>query len=603
MDSDDDTSRAALRLRAQPGTCCGLANGTVLFVRPDGTRTSVDESSARLLGLCDHFATSAAHARRIAARLRLTDDHLPAVADMLDQLHAQGLMLSERELVAELAAGGRGTIEPVEHLAIVTRDRAEALQRCVEHLERSASRHGRRLSCVISDDSNAPAAAANRAMLAARSGPLSFSHADARSKRKFASALVASSGAPPSVIEFALFDPLSLGLTYGANRNAVLLHLAGERFLGVDDDIELELRGAGPATPTIWVGREQATTVHLTATVDAALAQAPPSGGDPLAVIEQTLGRTIAQIAADDPGSLRFDGLTTDTLNRLRLGHGRVAVSMFGLAGDPASPVMDVLVPERDAAPHVWELFTAAGGVPPERAALSRIEERRVAAGGGLVTAAAAFDHRTLLPPMMPVLRAEDFLFAAVLHRCDPGALIAHTPWMVTHRPEPPRAFDDVEGLRHDGVPQGTRGVIESALTHFSAPPGDMASRMRAMGAWLESLGRAPYGELAALMRPHLLAWLERRIGRIERVRAGAGDAPPSWHRFVEAYLAALRLTTQREDLVLPTDLVAGRDQEGARALLGEIIIHLGQLLQWWPALVASAIELRGRGTVLAAAV
>ncbi|HUH01474.1 MAG TPA: hypothetical protein VML75_05725 [Kofleriaceae bacterium] len=563
----------------------------------------VDESAARLLGLCDHFATSDSHARQIAGHLRLTADHVPAVAEMLDQLHEQGLLLSERELVAELAAGGRGTIDPLEHLAIVTRDRGAALRRCIEHLELSSSRHGRRLSCVISDDSDAPTAAANHAMLAARSGPLSFSYADTSSKRKFASALVAASGAPPEVIEFALFDPLGLGLTYGANRNAVLLHLAGERFLGIDDDVELELRGAGPVSPTLWVGREPATTVHLAATLDEALAQAPPSAGDPLAVIEQTLGRTIGQIAADDPDDLRFDGLTTDTLNRLRLGHGRVAVSMFGLAGDPASPVMDVLVPERAAAPHVWKLFVAAGGIPAERAALSRITERRLGAGGGLVTAAAAFDHRTLLPPMMPVLRAEDFLFAAVLHRCDPGALIAHTPWMVTHRPAPPRAFDDVEALRQDGVPQGTRGVIESALRHFSAPPGEMASRMRAMGAWLESLGRAPYGELATLVRPHLLAWLERRIERIERVRAGAADAPPSWHRFAEAYLAALRLTAQRDDLVLPTDLTAGRDDEAARVLLGTIIIQLGQLLQWWPALVASAIELRGRGTVLAPAV
>lgn len=570
------------------------------FVRAEGARIRVDAAAARLLGMCDHFATADVHARRAAARLGLTDDHLPAVLELLDQLHEQQLLVSERELATELGAAEARAIEPIDQVAIVTRDRPEALARCIEHLERVADRHGRRLHCSISDDSEEATAAGNRALLAARTGPVSFNHADGASKRRFADALAAASAAPPEVIEFALFDPLGLELTYGANRNAMLLHLAGERFLGIDDDIELELRGDGPASAAVWIGRDRPTRVQLTATIEDALARAPARSIDPLSIVEQTLGHSVNDLVARAPSEIRFDGLDDSGVTRLRAGGGRVAVSMFGLAGDPASPVMDVLIPERDSAAEVWALFEACGGIPRERAALSGIAETRLAVGGGLVTAAAAFDNRTLLPPMMPVLRAEDFLFAAVLHRCDPGAYIAHTPWLVTHRPAPTRSFDDVHVLRRDGVPQGTRGVIESALAHFTPPPGSVATRMRAMGAWLSSLGSAPYGEIAALVRPALLAWLEHRIARIERVRAAAEAAPASWHRFVEAYLTALRRTAEREDLALPTDLGEGRNRDDARALLGEVIARLGQLLQWWPGLVAAASEVRARGTVLA---
>lgn len=113
-------------------------------------------------------------------------------------------------------------------IAILTKNRTAAFERCVTSLRDNAALFGKHIRLVVSDDSVESGVRRNRQVLE-RLG-LPFSHHDKYQRKEFASGFDC-----PEVMG-ALLPESEVAM--GAARNFLLLALAGQRFVMLDDDME-----------------------------------------------------------------------------------------------------------------------------------------------------------------------------------------------------------------------------------------------------------------------------------------------------------------------------------------------------------------------------
>jgi hypothetical protein len=542
---------------------------------------------------------------RAVLRLARRGGRPPALAeDALAALAADGLLPAPDDVRARLAREAGEDPDPtISLLGVTTRDRPHALQRALDSYAANARAHGRQPSIVVTDDSAGPAArAGTRAMLralGARHG-LSVEYGGAEEKRAFAAALARASGVAPALIEFALFDPEGCGYTSGANTNALLLHAAGERLVRVDDDTVCRLAAvAGPDAPL----RLGAPPMQLRPfpSHEAAVRAAAFTGADFLGLHERYLGRPLAAVAgaAARAGRLALDRPAPGIVKQIWSG-GRVVASALGVVGDVG---WDTL--------HRYLLLAG-----PSRAALVRSADAyRQALGSGRVIRASAqpalaerslfqmmctgLDNRDPLPPLVPVLRGSDTVFARTVGHGD-GDAVAVLPWVVEHLREEPRALAP-ERVAGDFARAPFFQFLLSCLEAGPAPwPGrNRAERIRQVGRHLQRLGALPAGDWDAFVTRRRRHRASRLIEELRRARDRYRGEPAFWARDVDRALAALQA-----DLLAPAtvadDLAAGRDAAAAHALGRRLVARFGDLLVAWPDLVATARNLRARGVRLA---
>ncbi|HSF43897.1 MAG TPA: amino acid adenylation domain-containing protein, partial [Thermoanaerobaculia bacterium] len=214
-------------------------------------------------------------------------------------------------------------------------------------------------------------------------------YAGLEEKRRFAAALAAEAGVPPEVTEAALLDPFGIGLTVGANRNAVLLATVGEGVLSVDDDT-LSLVAPSP-------GQEEGTdVVSGTAPGTAFL-----SGRDPGEI------RAFAD-RAEALASLDLRPADLASFHEELLGQP-VLVTTNGWAGDCGwhSPSFYMLLEGES----LRRLTRTAEGYRTATASKEIVRSvPRTTLGDGdsfMATLFTGLDNRRLLPPFPPVLWGE----------------------------------------------------------------------------------------------------------------------------------------------------------------------------------------------------
>jgi len=132
----------------------------------------------------------------------------------------------------------------IETLAVMTCERPRALLECVRSFVENARHGGRRCAVMVFDDTRDPRTRAiQRGALRrlARRLDTKIGYAGFEEKRAYRDALERETGAPRHVLDAALFGVASIRPSVGANRNAALLHFAGEAFAMTDDDTRARL--------------------------------------------------------------------------------------------------------------------------------------------------------------------------------------------------------------------------------------------------------------------------------------------------------------------------------------------------------------------------
>ncbi len=588
--------------------------GAEVVYAPLSRRTHVlPAARARVLFACRGLATLEQHAARTAAEL---GGDAAAHRAELAELASAGLLVSAGDLVrrlqqarpAEPAASG----ERIASLGVPTRGRAAGVGEALDTYVEDARRHGRSLDYVVADGAAGEAEAApTRAVateIAARPG-VSLAYAGPAEKARYAAKLAARAGADPEIVAFALLGDARLPLGTGANRNALLLHAAGELLLQVDDDTRCRVRGAPDPLPGLAV-----TSVDDPTELWPLAERLPATAGAGRAFValhEDLLGRAAGDCIAAVPGGLELGGATGMLFRRLAGRGGRVVATQSGSGGDAATGSMAHLL--RLEGRSRERLLADEGTYQRalERRQVIRAAPRAaIGDGAACITMGLGLDARGVLPPFVPVQRNAGGVFAVVLRRCLHDALLGFVPWTVEH--EPPEARDtspaacwaSFDGLLGNDLLRllvaASRVEPDRVDAATEQPPPAAGASLRALGEALSRWGSLPLADFEEVVRVQVLRARSLDLLLFEEALRRHGRAPAFWARDVDRAVALLRAGVPRPESAWPTDFVAALGEAEGRACFQSVVRRYGELLRVWPDLWNAALALRVEGVRVA---
>jgi hypothetical protein len=531
----------------------------------------------------------------------------------LEALAACGLLVSP----AELLAGDEGVPHEAARISTIgmpTCDRVTGVARGLPTYIENARRHGRGCEFVVVDDSASAETRGDyrrelRALRERLDVPVCY--AGLEEKARFAKELAAESGTPPEVIRFALFDVDGFRLiTIGANRNALALHTAGEVAFSADDDTLCHVAAPGPRDEGLGLvsgdpfSSSHPYDVRTFQGADEALAAAPLEDVDFLLPHEQVLGATLGDCLAAGRGApVDLRDARGSLLRKVRAGRGHVRLSLNGAVGDSGwgSPTNYLLL-SGAALDRLVESEAAY------RAALTRRQVHRTVTrrtlsdeASNMMSMLYAVDNRGLLPPFLPVARAEDALFGLTVSRCLPDAFVAHQPWALVHQPLESRSFWGGELARSaSGI--DVAFLIASLIRSCPMPEWerDPSRNLKTLGAGLRDLGSGSPAAFQDIARREVLRHQSELMMRLQQRLDERRGQPEYWAADVRQLMRRMQECFLQPESTVPLELLYHHDAARAQELAQRLVLMFGRLLEAWPDMVEAARTLRGRGRRLA---
>ena len=534
------------------------------------------------------------------------DDHSNTEFLMLklQEFASAGLLVAETDLLPKREVAPE-TEERIATIGVVTRNRPKLLGRCVTSYTESCSRHGRDVELVIVDDSEEQSVRdQTRRMLRSLQDKYGarILYAGLEEKQSYAERLIAAGDLPAEIVNFALFDVEGCGHTVGANRNALLLHTAGEMFFSADDDTVCSLATPPQAAPDqlAFFSGIDPTGFWFFPDRESVQAAVTVQDRDILDLHEHLLGRTLDQCMRSS-SELSSDEADARFLRELQSNSAQVRITMTGVYGDSGmwSPSWQLRL-SGDSYARLTASQATYDSAFNSREILRAVNRFTIASGDFCMAYAIGLDNRTLLPPFFPVHRNEDGLFASTLKVCFEDAYVAHLPWAVMHVPEV-RKYSAAD-LWEKPFVHSLYDVLLVCFQSFNFPPEMMsaAERLRAMGQHLMHLGKSNLNAFEEFVRIYLWHLRSTNITVLEEELANRKDAPEFWSRDVTRQIELLRRSMIEEVYQAPKDLLDGRSTDQARRLSQRLISKFGELLYWWPEIIATAKTLRADGVRLA---
>jgi hypothetical protein len=590
------------------GTVTFPAGGGQELVYSEASRAArtMSSSDVDLLAACRTFKTLDQHAADLCDSFGLDADQKGPVKEKLARYAEEGFLVSFRGLQESAAKADGAGAPAVSALAVPTRDRADLLERCLDSYLRNARAHGRKPRVVVADDSESPEAMdkARAALRRLKSlHGVEAVYAGKEQKEEYLRALV-KEGVPREEAEFALSDPEGCGHRTGANRNLLLLETLGEAVVSVDDDTVCRPARVHERKECALACSSEGGLIEGWFFPDRgrALKAVPEEEGDFLGQHGEVLGRGLGPClrAAGDRGKVDLDGMDARFLKLIREGRGRVGVTQNGLVGDCATGSSLWVIGQSGETQK--RLVTSEEVYRTAVASRETIRSARcltLSNRAFLMTYAVGYDNRSLLPPFMPVLRAQDGIFALTGQMCFPDILTAYLPWTVLHDPSgrPPFGKDE-DFLRGEASPQYMHDILIGCLESYEMGPAKPSGKARlgALGLYLEEIGDLPAEDFREFVRKVIWIQVGNFVESLTQEMDRYGDSAPEWARDAETTVKSLLGSLAKEGFEVPMNLREGRSLEEARALSQRLVRRYGRLLRGWEGLTAAARRLKERG-------
>jgi len=560
---------------------------------------------------CDEFLTMEQHVVQQVERYHWGSLQLEALTSWLPKLIDAGLLISAEKIRARCAAtvDAANQPAPIQVIGIPTGGaRTVMLERCLRSFGENLRKHGRKVEMLVTDSSHLPEHRAGfRALLEQlkREQNLPLRYMGEEEKRRYAAALIERSGCRASSVEFALFDPLDAGFACGANRNALLLHEAGNATVSVDDDVLCEMAPIPAAEARVSIfGRGDPCFRQFFPDREGALAAAKFEEIDFLGAHESMLGRDIGALFPADLKAPQIDlsCADDDILRRIEENPARLRTTYFGQLGDPGTPTSCYYfyLTEGNLARLTSSeaLYRAAFG---NRSVLFGVANPAIGSGYLAPGMTIGLDHRELLPPFFPVLHAEDMIFAIATWLCCPHSVAGHLPIALHHdsgKNKPVLQPGDLSAENRATVFEFA--VLVRSILLLCAPPehADIAERMRTLGRSLSAFAARPPGDFRHSLRAIVLQMEANELSFLEDLLREEREAPDFWRRDVESFISHLRQALEHDDFDIPLELKPHRPDAENRRLMQRLLASYGDLLQDWPDLVKAARELRAEGLI-----
>jgi len=565
-----------------------------------GSARTVPAIIATMLERCAQFDTITGHALHLAGTFGGTTRFYES---LLNDLRDSGFLAASDELGYGTGAAPRPPIT-IGTVGWVTCDRHEQLRRSMETHIGNSSRHGRFCAFAVFDDSNERVARAalrdNLRALAGRRG-VNILYAGLEEKLEYAKVLQHHSAAPADVIRFALFDTHGCGRRVGANRNAFLLHAAGEPLLSLDDDTLCCVgRPQGAAPGLAFSSAYDPAETWVFANREGAQEAVLPVDVDFIGIHEEYLGRDISESIASLPigtlpelGKMRAAGV-----DALRCRGGSVLGTLAGLAGDCGLEEADWFTLDGASRQRVARAGESYATLRQSREIVRAVQRVTINEGAFWMMLATGLDGRELLPPFLPVLRNQDGVFAAILRKCIPTAYLCHLPYTVWHAPSNRRPSSQARQSRRF---LRLCDWILCAVARWRRPVGASNERaLRSLGQELAAIGELTRGDFTDLFRAEMSGRLSKWIQQLEQSRERDADVCPQSELDRAELIRQMEENLESDEGFLPADLIQGRTPEQAADMAQRVIYDFGRLLTHWPEIVCAARELRAREILLA---
>jgi hypothetical protein len=554
--------------------------------------TVVDGPIRTAVLACREFRTLAQHADAILRQQPRWD--LPELLQLLVDLVEEGWFESEREVLQRCL---RARCDPsptavIDHVGVVTCDRPEWLARWLGSVASACRAHRRRPTITVCDDSSdAAKRKAQRATLAAlahRHG-LPVHYAGLEEKRAFCAALVRRGGIPAQVVDNALFDVHGFGLSTGANRNALSLAHVGKPMLSMDDDTLMRWSRTPSARDVVALdGRSCPMQTWFFERRQDARDAVTVEDVDPLALFEDVLGQPAPALVAD---GCDVTHASRSMVRSLAAGDGSVVAVSAGVVGDSGvgDPTPWLALPpgaERRrllSSRAIYEAAFTSKEVVRGAACLSLSDKPF------LMAPAVALDLRRMLPPFPPTGRNQDGVFAFALRATIDDGYIAHLPWACAHEPAPRRYPACGPGFSLDAMLLGALGSGSGAM--YGSP----CERIVALGAHLQGLGSMKKSRLEEWLEHERGARIAARVRLLEERLVAFDERPRRWAEDVKRQIAAAL-----EFLVNGCRLPVMGPEGPALATCRRALDSYGEVLTWWPQIVAATAQLAEEGVHLA---
>lgn len=588
---------------------------TLVYSTPDESPRIVPHNLALVLERCRSFKTLSQHAQNCASLFQqlnpaTTPPSTESIMRHISALVTDGFLVSEKDILANCQLSDQ--VPPkIASLGVITRDRTEAMERCLRSYIENSKKYARADEFLVIDDSEGlQTRARNRERLESlkRDHDVALSYAGREEKLQFAESLVSEGKFDPALINFALLDSGNYEFSCGKNRNALFLQTIDELVFSSDDDAvcqivappasdheyEVEPRGQ-PLTPIefwFFANREEA------------LGFADVVEEDLLAAHERLLGRRLNDCLAEsrDISLLSMDRPLSHYLESLGSKDGKILVSLTGMIGDSG-----IRVPVSHRVLSRGSRLRLIASKESYLTGRSSREVMRVATRASVssrtwfVSTALGYDNRQLLPPFFPVLRGVDGIFSSTLARCYEYGYVADVPRAILHAPRRPNTYD------RNAVMESARGLTMNALIitclnsqQALSGVADGAEKMRALGRSLVQISSMKLRDFEEFLRLHLWREQGNAMVNLEQDLMDYDNPPAYWAHDVKEYLAEWRTALIRPDYVVPRDLRESSGLDQARELSRKLVFQFGHLLCQWPDIVECARTLRVKGKRLA---
>ena len=592
---------------------------------------------AQELCQCTSFQEASEHARACLSRLSFLDRIriLPEIcrgyfertgelaigpgairrmlANLIEDLCEKKLFVSLSSLAEQTDGKASTPVAKIDEIAFVSSNRPASLEASLESYLRHTRAMGREVSFAVHDGSLETATQEKYRQLlkqVAKKNNVRISYAGLTEKENFAKLLV-TRGIPEQVVRFGLFGVnspyFSRDGTYGANRNALLLHSVGKLVLSSDDDVFCEVSRPKSYSDRVRVGghtNQPDFFLHPKSDRQAALAAVQPCSDDILEVHERFLGRKVNDClaAVGDESQIEYEDSSVFSLRALQRKQAHIVLTFNGIVGDLGSasppPVAFTEGKQREIILADEKTFNL---LHTGREVTKSPTQVVIKEAMGCMTTVLGMDNREILPPFFPLFRNEDAVFGHTLRASATNEYFACLPWLLLHSPPERRAYDCSPIMpRWFAPPDAVMACIESFRGTWSRQ--DFARKIRMIGEHLVACGTMPLDEFDEYMTEYAMLERSKQAFACEDLLRRFPKSPSYW----VSHMKKLRDVTYEHmlDEVLYTDamLVKELGRDGAMQLLQHLVRDFGELMTWWPEMVKMSRELQASGLTLAVA-
>lgn len=590
-------------------TCLGTHHA-LLSRLGDGFRQLVPYSTALALSSCTRCRTLNEHVAEAAVMLKQqancfthsTIDYAATIRELVET----GFLVPESELSShftESSTNRTSSHSSIRNIAISTCNRPESLRSLLFSLAESI--HDRLDSIVLTiyDDSSEAATGHTREMIAETKQDLrcTVRYCDRFSRLRYAALISKATGVNQSVVDFALFGCQSLSMpSIGANRNAALLDLVGERFLFLDDDaIARVFTGPGHSSGVTLRSDRYPVRTAIHSDVDSAESASESHAGNILALHEPYLGHSLQELVF--AGVSEFSTpLCSPTLWQSAFdGAGRVSSTQMGFVGDSgnSSPhwILSVEEPERSSIIDSVSLYRIAR---TSRFVTRLAPNMTITDNPFCMTTALGLDNTDELPPFFPTGRNSDGIFGVMLRLTDSDRCLGHLPFGILHRNPDHRPFSH-DAVWQDAARLRISEVIIMLLRRFSTSVGCSCQKPNyaSLAQYLIEISRLSDGDMENQLRQNALAAYQKRLHLLESLLSRYHAEPSLWAADVQKSITRILRAACDRRCGLPQD-VPGRNSSDILRGTRDLLLGYGLLLQSWPTLRKVAREIHEEESV-----